>query len=241
MINKNSPIPIYHQLEEYIKQQIENNDLKPGDVLPSEREFAETYNISRMTVRQAITNLVNDQLLYRIKGKGTFVMGPKFEQKLHGLTSFTEEMRARGMQTSSKLLHFEIVPANNELASQLNIPEYAPVYEIKRIRLAEDIPMALERTYIPANLVMGITEDIVQHSLYQYIENNLQLKITDGFQVIEAAIATEEEVTHLQIEKNAPILLMQRTTNLENKHTLEVVKSSYRADRYKFMIDLVRH
>ncbi len=206
MINKKSPIPIYHQLEKHIKNQIEKQELQPGDILPSEREYAETYNISRMTVRQAIMNLVSDQLLYRIKGKGTFVMGPKFEQKLQGLTSFTEEMHARGMQTSSKLLQFEIVPAGKELAKQLGIKEYAPVYEIKRIRLAEDIPMALERTYIPANLVMGITEEIVQHSLYQYIENTLHLKIMDGFQLIEAAIANEEEVKHLQIEelKNIP-------------------------------------
>lgn len=240
MIDKNSPIPIYHQLEEKVKSLIENGDLKPGDILPSEREYAEKYGISRMTVRQAISNLVNERLLNRIKGKGTFVMEQKFEQNLHGLTSFTEDMKARGMVTSNKLLNFEIIPANLKLAEQLGIQKYGPVYEIKRIRFAEKIPMALERTYIAANLVKGITEDIVKNSLYQYIENTLQLKIDGGFQVIEASIANDEEVKHLDIPNNSPILLMERTTNLENNTTFEVVKSSYRADRYKFMIDLKR-
>lgn len=241
MIDKNSPIPIYHQLEENIRELIETGQLKAGDVLPSEREYAEVNGISRMTVRQAITNLVNDRLLYRVKGKGTFVMEKKFEQSLQGLTSFTEDMKARGMESSNKLLDFEIIPADLKLAKELGIQEHGPVYEIKRIRSAQNIPMALERTYISANLIKGITEEIVEDSLYDYIENTLQLKIANGFQVIEASLANEEEVKHLEIPKDSPILIMQRTTNLDDQTVFEIVKSSYRADRYKFMIDLERN
>ncbi|MDL4842103.1 GntR family transcriptional regulator [Aquibacillus rhizosphaerae] len=240
MIDKQSPVPIYHQLEEKIKKRIETGELMPGDALPSEREYAEQFEISRMTVRQAITNLVNERFLHRVKGKGTFVMEKKMEQPLHGLTSFTEDMKARGLQPSSSLIHFEIIPASSDLADKLGINEHGPVYEIKRIRLAEGIPMALERTYISANLVQGLTEDIVKDSLYAYVENVLNLKIESGIQVIEASTSNAEERKYLEIAEADPILLMERTSSLEDGTRFEVVKSSYRADRYKFMIDLKR-
>ncbi|KIY22760.1 MULTISPECIES: GntR family transcriptional regulator [Mesobacillus] len=240
MIDKNSPIPIYHQLEESIKQLIESGQLKPGDALPSEREYSEQFGISRMTVRQAIINLVNERFLYRVRGKGTFVMEQKFEQNLQGLTSFTEDMKARGMEASSKLINFEIIPADAKLASALNIQEHGPVYKIKRIRLAENIPMALERTYISANLVQGLTSEIVKNSLYYYVEETLHMKIVGGTQVIEASIANKEEVKLLEIPELSPVMIMERSSKLEDNTVFEIVKSTYRADRYKFMIDLKR-
>lgn len=240
MIDKNSPIPIYYQLEQYIKNLIETGGLQPGDAIPSERELGEKFEISRMTVRQAITNLANERILYRVKGKGTFVMEPKLEQSLQGLTSFTEDMKARGMKASSKLISFELISADRELAKQLNMEEGGPIYEIKRIRLAEEIPMALERTYINAHIVTGVTEEIVRSSLYQYIENTLNLKIGSGLQLIEASLANSEEQKHLQITEETPILLMERKTCLEDNTAFEIVKSSYRADRYKFMVNLQR-
>lgn len=240
MIDKNSPIPIYHQLEEHIRELIEAGQLIPGDALPSEREYAELYGISRMTVRQAITNLVNDQLLYRIKGKGTFVMEKKYAKNTKGLTSFTEEMNDMGMKASTKLLDFKIIPANPMLANELGVLENSRVYSIKRIRLAEDIPMALETTYISADLIKGITARIAKRSLYDYIENTLQLKISNSSQVVEASIANPEELVHLEIPKNSPVLSIKQTAYLVNQTVLEVVTSSYRADRYKFMVDLKR-
>lgn len=240
MIDKQSPIPIYHQLEEQIKKKIESGEYSPGDSIPSEREYAEELGISRMTVRQAITNLVNEQYLYRIKGKGTFIAEQKLEQKLTGLTSFTEDMLARGMTPSNKLIHFEIIPAKESLAKELDIREHSPIYEITRVRLAENVPMALEKTYISANLIKGLTEKIVQASLYQYIEEELDLKIGKASQVIEASLANKEEIELLDIDKHSPILLMKRITHLEDGNPFEIVKSSYRADRYKFMIDLER-
>ena len=117
MIDKTSPLPIYYQLVEWIKGLIERGELKPGDSLPSEREYAERFSISRMTVRQAITELVNGGYLYRQKGVGTFVAEKKIEQQLMGLTSFTEDMKSRGMEPSSKLVGFEIVPAPSYISA----------------------------------------------------------------------------------------------------------------------------
>ncbi|GAE93211.1 transcriptional regulator [Gracilibacillus boraciitolerans JCM 21714] len=241
MIDKSSPIPLYHQIEEVIKQGIEHGEYQPGDVLPAERVYAEQYQVSRMTVRQAITNLVNERYLYRIKGKGTFIAEPKLEQNLKGLTSFTEDMSARGMKASSKISKFDIIPANRSLAEQLNVDMHTPIYEIKRVRLAEEIPMALERTYIPANLIKGLSEERVLSSIYKYAEEQMGLKIKSATQTLEATIANKEEIKLLEVDQGgAPVLLMKRTSKLENGQTFEIVKSSYRADRYKFMIDLER-
>jgi GntR family transcriptional regulator len=240
MINKSSPIPIYYQLVELIQKQIENGGLKPGEALPSEREYAEKFQISRMTARQALTQLENNGFIYRIRGKGTFVAEKKIEQPLHGLTSFTEDMTARGMKPSNQLLHFEVIPANLHIANQLQIKEYGPVYEIKRIRLADDMPIALETTYISANLIKGLTEQIVTHSIYAYMEEQLSLKIDNGDQTIESSLADPIEAQYLHIQPGSPVMVIQRNTFLQDGTPVEFVRSSYRADRYKFMIHMQR-
>jgi GntR family transcriptional regulator len=240
MIDKSSPIPIYYQLESYIKELIDSGVIRPGDSIPSEREFAEKYEISRMTVRQAINSLVNEGLLYRKKGSGTFVSEKKIEQHLQGLTSFTEDMKKRGMVPSSILNHFEIIPASKFIANELKIKEYAPVYEIKRIRLADGEPMALETNYLSANLVKGLTEEEVNSSLYSYIEDKLNLRIASADQMIESTKASSEDAKLLQIKKDHPMLLIQRNTYLQDGTPLEVVKSHYRGDRYKFFIKMDR-
>ncbi|MBU8880358.1 GntR family transcriptional regulator [Bacillus sp. FJAT-29790] len=240
MIKKNSPIPIYYQIIEFIQEQIEKGELKPGDSIPSEREYAEKYQISRMTVRQAFTQLVNNGYLHRLQGKGTFVAEQKIEQILQGLTSFTEDMRARGMEPGSQIIHFQLIPATSQIASHLSIKEFEPVYEIKRIRLADNVPMALETNYISANLIKGLTEQIVNQSLYAYIEEQLNLRIDHASQVIESSIANQMEAQYLNIQIGLPVMLIQRNTFLQNGTPVEFVKSTYRADRYKFMIQMKR-
>lgn len=240
MIDKNSPVPIYFQLEELIKHSIEEGELNPGDLIPSEREYSEKFHISRMTVRQAISNLVNEGFLNRLRGKGTFVAERKIEQPLQGLTSFTEDMKARGMVPSSQLISFSIIPASLQISTQLGIQDHGPVYEIKRIRNADDVPMALETTYISANLAKGITEEIASQSLYEFIEKKAMLTIDRASQIIESATADSKEAKLLKIKTGTPVLLIQRNSFLENGTPFEVVKSVYRGDRYKFMINMRR-
>lgn len=240
VIDKHSPLPLYFQLEEQIKKTIESKELVPGDALPSERELSENYQISRMTVRQAITNLVNKGYLFREKGKGTFVSSQKFEQNLQGLTSFTEDMLARNLKPGSKLLHFEIFPADEDIKEGLSLQDDELIYKIKRLRLANEEPIAIETSYLPVKLVPGVTPDILEKSLYTYIENDLHLSIGHATQTVEAAIVNEEDSKHLKVSKGVPILLIQRETFLENGTPLEIVRSSYRADRYKFKIGIER-
>lgn len=240
MINKNSPVPIYHQLEEYIKQQIENGILMEEASIPSEREYAERFQISRMTVRQAINNLVSEGYLTRQKGRGTFVNKKKVEQELQGMTSFTEDMLSRGMSPSSTLLSFQIIPADKKTAFDLRIEENDSVYKIKRIRLADGAPMALETAYIPVELVPGLTEENSNLSLYQYIEEHLSLSISEATQEIEASIASSDDAETLGINIGDPILLIERISYLQNEVPFELVKSTFRADRYRFVHTMKR-
>jgi GntR family transcriptional regulator len=240
MINKNSPVPIYHQLEEYIKQQIENGVLAEESVIPSEREFAERFQISRMTVRQAINNLVSEGYLNRQKGRGTFVTKKKVEQELQGMTSFTEDMLSRGMSPSSILLSFQILPADKKTALALRIEETDSIYKIKRIRLADGAPMALETAYIPVEIVPGLTEENSNLSLYQYIEESLALLISEATQEIEAATADLLDAETLEIKFGDPILLIERISYLQGGIPFELVKSTFRAARYRFVHTMKR-
>ncbi|SDH26844.1 GntR family transcriptional regulator [Alteribacillus persepolensis] len=240
MIDKNSPLPIYYQIQEWIRKKMDDGEWEPGDMLPSERIFAEQFNISRMTVRQAITELVNEGLLRREKGKGTFVAEKKLEQPLQGLTSFTEDMKARGFQPGNKLYEFRVTPPSRDVADALNMKKTDSVYELERVRLADNKPMALEMTSIHAGVVTNLSKDIAQSSLYNYIEQTLGLTIGHASQTLESALAGEKEAELLQIEAGDPILWISRKTHLQDGTPFEYVRSAYRGDRYKFSIHLPR-
>ncbi|WP_350299243.1 GntR family transcriptional regulator [Peribacillus frigoritolerans] len=239
MIQKNSPSPIYHQLEEEIKGAIQNLELVPGEVIPSEKEYTEKYGISRMTVRQAISNLVNGGYLYRQRGKGTFVAQQKLERPMLGLTSFSKDMISRGLEPSTRVISFTEVKANNDLAAKLEVEAGAPIFELKRVRLADRLPMAYERLFISKDLALDLTEEIAVTSIHDYVEKTFGLKIQHD-QVIEAAIAQKKEAEMLEVVEGAPVLLIERRSTLDSNQPLGLVTSVYRADRYTFKINLER-
>ncbi|MCD7036370.1 GntR family transcriptional regulator [Metabacillus sp. GX 13764] len=240
MINKESPLPIYYQLEEGIKKQIEDGVLHPGDTLPSEREYSEIYSISRMTVRQAISNLVTEGFLERKRGKGTFIAQKKFKQNLKGLTSFTEEMKKRGLEPETIMIHFNKIPASITLAGKLEIEAGTQVFEIKRIRLADGTPMAYESLYVPAHLLPELTIELAKSSIYDYAESMAGLEIGQAVQELEAVTAKKREAAMLEVKEGSPILCIMRKTRLKDGTVFEVVDSYYRADRYKFAVEMER-
>lgn len=240
MINKNSPMPMYYQIEEDLKQRMEVSEFTPGKMVPSERELSEYYDVSRMTVRQAVSNLVQEGFLYREKGKGTFVAEKKIEQPLQSMTSFTEDMKQRGMEASSKLIEFEIITAPTDILRKLSLPEESQVYKVQRIRYADQKPMAVETTFIPVELIPGLTKEIVQGSLYHFVEEKLNLSIKKATQIIEATIADDHLADHLQAPAQSAVLYIERHSMLADGSPFEVVKSAYRADRYKFISDIFR-
>jgi GntR family transcriptional regulator len=240
IIDKNSPLPIYHQLEEGIGLLIESGELAPGDFVSSERELSEKYGISRMTVRQAINNLVNRGLLVRKHGVGTQVVEKKMEQTLQGVTSFTEDMIRRGKVPGSQVLSFHLTDAALPAADKLGIDSASPVYEIKRIRLADGMPIAYETSILPHALFPGLTEQAAQGSLYSYVEETENLAISHASQVLEASVAGKSEAEVLGVREGAPVLFIERISYLTGGRAFEWVTTIYRADRYKFVIDLNR-
>src|SRR6266480_6637171 len=140
-IYRNSPLPRYYQLKEIMRERIRTGEWKPGDLIPSERELGEKYGISRMTARQAITDLVNEGLFYREQGKGTFVSRHKITQQLIRLTGFTEDIRARGQRPGAKVLSARMVPADETTAERLRIKPGLLICRLNRLRLADEEPL----------------------------------------------------------------------------------------------------
>lgn len=238
-IDKKSPLPIYYQIESYLKQQIDEGFLQPGDLIPSEREFSETYDVSRMTVRQAIKNLVNDGYLHRQKGRGTFVATNKISMALSGLTSFTEEIKHRGMRPYTRLLSFQTIPAPYKVSRRLSVALDTPVYEMKRLRLADEQVLALETAYIPVTLLPELTQEDATGSIYEYAEQ-AGLHLKNATQTLEARSAGEEEAELLTIEPGAPVLLIDQRTYLDNGDMFEYSRSLFRGDAYSFTVAMER-
>src|SRR5215467_15738388 len=154
-IDKNSPIPMYYQIMNQLRERIAAGEYTVNDALPPERELVEAYQVSRMTIRQAILELVNEGILVRRKGIGTFVAPPKLEQRLNSLTSFTEDMAQRGMKAGSRIISFKEMSPDPTLRKTLGLSAEEKVFECVRLRLADEDPMALETTSLVASICPG--------------------------------------------------------------------------------------
>ncbi len=233
-------VPIYQLIENNLKNQINNGELAQGDMIPSENELKETYGTSRMTVRQALNNLVNEGYIYRHKGKGTFVGSIKIEKKIHGLNSFTEQMKSMNRDVSTRVVNINIIPATSEIAAKLFVDEGEEVYFIERVRYGDDIPVLFEQLYTPKRLIKNIDKDLLDGSFYDFIENRLNLKIQHCIQTIESKLPYQKVATELGITKQSPVLYITLNTFLDNGRPFEYVKAYYRADQYRLIQHAVR-
>jgi len=241
MLNKNIPIPLYYQLKEKLTQQIQAGEFGPGQLMPSERELSDMYGISRMTVRQALGEMVKEGLLLREQGKGTFVAEPKISQALLKLTSFSEDMRNRGMQPDSRVRRSYLQDASRTVAERLQIQEGKPVIVFERIRLADQRTMAFEMTHIPLTRFPGIEqEDLHALSLYKVLEERYGVVIQFARQTIEVGLSNTLESECLGIAISSPVLHIERTTFDYDGEPFEYVKSAYRGDRYQLHVELHR-
>lgn len=228
-------IPLYQMIENEIREQIQTDKLKSGEMIPSENELKDHYNVSRMTVRQALNNLVNDGYLYRHKGKGTFVSKSKIEKNIHGVRSFTEEMAEMGRTTRNEVRLLEVRVPSELIKEKLFLEEGDKVIYAERIRYGDDIPVLYEELYVPYNMFKELEPCHLQNSFYEYLENDKKLQISHCVQGIEAKLATNKLATILQVNKNTPVLSIVRNTFLTDGRPFEYVISSYRADQYRFV------
>ena len=238
--SRRHPVPLYFQLKTWLLEMIENDELKPGDCIPSERELSEKHNISRMTVRQAVSELVHEGLLVRKQGKGTFVAEPKIEQGLLELTSFTEDMRQRGLSPSTRPLGVHAEPASKRVARALDLGIDTRVVVVERLRLADGVPMALERSHLAYEVGVPLLDEDLSGSLYDVIENKFGIQLARARQTLEPVSATANEAEILEVEEGAPLLALERTSFSSLGRPIEFVRSLYRGDRYKFVVELQR-
>ena len=233
--------PLYDQLVDVLKDRIEN-ELSPGDALPSERELSERYGLSRTTVRLAMAELENMGLIVRRHGKGTFVAEAHGEPAdLMGGYSFTEQMRSMGRVPRTETLKFEIVDAPKHVAEHLGMHLGEKVYRIRRLRIADDIPMMLERTYLPVSQFVGLTlEDLERKPLYEIIEKDYHEVIKVADEEFRASLARLEEARLLGIQEGSPVLKLVRTTYDEKNLVIEYTHSVARADQFKYKVSHYR-
>lgn len=240
-VDKNSPIPLYYQLKDIIVELIENEELQPNDPIPPERELCEYHAVSRMTVNKAIISLVNQGVLYREQGKGTFVAAHKEKYMLSGLFGLTEDMQRRGLTVHTKLISFDKKAVTKKLQSNLKLTDSQPVFEITRLRYVQDEPYALETAYIPVYLCESLSAEMLEnHSLYDLLAGTYGLQIEHAYQTIEPVLANEYESNLLEMKKNKLAFLLSRRTYIKGNIPMEVTKAIYRSDRYKFEITLNR-
>jgi len=212
--------------------------LRVGEAIPAERQLAGDLGVSRLTVRAAIDGLVRDGQLARRHGSGTYVTEPKIAQPLT-LTSFTEDMRRRGMVPSSRTLELTSVSAGARLARRLQVSPEELVVRVQRLRLADGEPMAYEVLHVPGSLVPGLSKaDLENRSFYELLEERYGIVIASGNQTIEPTVTTEEESQLLAVPLHTPAFLFERTTVAESDRIIEFVRSIYRGDRYRLITEL---
>lgn len=214
------------------------DQLQVGQAIPSERRLSSDLGISRLTVRAALDDLVRDGYLERRHGAGTFVSEPKIAQQLT-LTSFSEDMRRRGMVAGSRTIELRETHAGAAVGRALNISPDARVKLIRRLRLADGEPMALETLHVPAAIVPGLTPELLEDSsFYDLLEREYGVVIASGTQSIEPTVTNEEESELLGVPLHSPAFLFERTSRTESGETVEFVRSLYRGDRYRLVAEL---
>src|SRR5256885_7348560 len=211
-----------------------------GQPIPSERPLAIASGVSRLTLRAALDELVRDGYLDRRHGSGTYVTEPKIAQPLT-LTSFSDDMKRRGMTPGSRTLELTTTLAGARLAHRLEVSPEARLVRVKRLRLADSKPMAMEVLHVPEALVPGLTRsDFEDHSFYELLRDRYGIIIASGTQSIEPTVTNEEESEVLGVPLHTPAFLFERTTVSESGRIVEFVRSIYRGDRYRLVADLVR-
>jgi GntR family transcriptional regulator len=214
--------------------------LAVGDAIPSERQLSTDLGVSRLTVRAALDDLVREGLLVRRRGSGTFVSEPKIAQELT-MTSFTEDMRRRGMVPASRTLGLQVVPAGAHLGRLLRVSPSEGVVVITRLRLADRETMAIETLHVRESLIPGLTaSDLEQQSFYELLEDRYGVVIASGMQTIEPTVTNESESAALGVPLHSPAFLFERTTHTPTGEVVEYVRSIYRGDRYRLVTELNR-
>lgn len=236
-IDKDSKIPLYIQLMNILIYNIEHY-MQEDDQLDSEREICTKYNVSRTTVRQALDELEKNNYIYKVQGKGNFIAPRVPVQELVKVSSFTEQMKSQGKVPSSKILAFEIIEPDHKIINKLKIKNDSLVFKIIRLRLADDIPLIYEITYLPYNKFSALTKELlVENSMYEVFKHTFKTKISSAEEILQGILINKLESIYLNIPQGNPGLKIERIA-YENDNIIEYTISIARADKFKYKINL---
>ena len=240
-LDRQSVIPLYYQIQQRLLAQIRSGALRAGQPVPSEQEIAERMGVSRMTARQALKSLCSLGVAYSQRGKGTFVSRMKLEKNFRQVLSFSEEVRARGARPRSRVLVFKRMSPDSDVAEALHLPANEEVFFLRRVRLADSLPLCIECAHLPARLCPDLQKKFnPRRSLYQTLAEHYGIQIDLADEVAEASLASADEARLLHIRKKGPVFRFTRTAYLLSGEPVEFVKSVYRGDRCKVVNRLTR-
>lgn len=232
-----SNIPVYIQIHDKIKIDIENGVWAIGDRLPSERELATQFNVSRMTLRQAIQTLADEGILERKIGSGTYVARKKVQETMTGTTSFTEIMISQNRKPSSRTISYNIAKPSSSEMEKLNLTSEDQILRMERIRFADELPICFEVTSVPYFLINQYSKAEITHSLYKTLEEKGGNKIGRANQTISSMLASEKIADYLEIKRGDAILRLRQISYLEDGHPFEYVRTQYVGGRFEFYLE----
>ena len=237
MIERSSPIPLYYQLKDLLRDQILQGVLRPGDMLPTEEQLQETYSLSRTTVRQALKELEFEGLITRFRGRGTFVARPKVAHSPEPHFSLTEQLLRQGIRPGWTVLRADRVPAPPDVAEILDIPPSTSLFCLERLRLADDEPIGYHTAYVAPRAQGGIRpENFTQGGSLTYLEGLPALTESRARRILEATLAPPQVAALLEVEEGSPLLRIRRVVYSADGDPLEVMQALYRGDRFQYQI-----
>jgi GntR family transcriptional regulator len=233
---------LYAEIEETLATEIAQGEYRPGDQLPTEDALLQRFQVSRITVRRAIQNLVGRGLLEIRRGLGTFVLSPRIEAEITKLTGFVEDMNAAGRKASARVVSQGVVPASTRVAERLQLTKGTKVMQIKRVRLANDMPISFDETYLPLPLGKQIVDnDLRLHPIFTLLEEEFGVPLIEADYELEAVIATRAVADALQVRVGSPIFQIERTSMTTGNQPVDYEVLSYRGDLVRFVTKLLRH
>ena len=236
-----APAPLYAQIKNVLRSRVLDGTYQPHEQLPSESEMMASFNVSRITVRQALGDLQNEGLIFRIHGKGTFVSKPKAFQDLGRLQGFGEAMRQMGYETFARVVSVRHIKPTAQVQERLRLPKQGKVTELQRVRFLNREPISLDITYVPAHIGIKLAkEDLASRDVFAILENDYGLSLGHADLQIGSTLADENLATQLRVQEGSPVLVIERTTHTSDGTPIDYEHLYYRGDAFQYKVRVDR-
>ena len=240
ILDKQSPVPLYHQLANWIEARIADGTYQIGENIPSEMRLADDFHLNRNTVRQALASLSQKGLLERQRGKGTLVKRKSLLTPVHRLgriTSFVDDFEIDGVVLDDRQLSKEVMEASREIIEKLQLGSDHRLIRIERLRIAEQTPFVLERQYYAYEPFKELIQQKIQGSMYTILVKHFGVDLHHSIQTLQAIMPPEEIALRLNIGKTIPCMFLESITYDSQNNPVELLYSYYRGDRYLFQVE----